>query len=206
MYPQNKKEQNTFINLPNFKPTEILLLKKFSCLLPWLNLTVRMTWESKLNLYAQVVRSYIFSLISFCYCKGHLTFSGGAQLLPLPRGRPLQVWSEEWWHGHCLASHGAAFKLGWQAFCRLLLSFGHLHLPHQYPAKIMEHKPLQRGGTECATNNSYTDPEWDPAFHLPREGFVCRNAYQHGDNAYQYGDNAYQWVYRFIIQHLHDML
>lgn len=44
------------------------------------------------------------------------------------------------------ASRGAPFKLGWQtAFFKLLQSFCHLHLSHQYPAKIMKHKPFVKG-------------------------------------------------------------
>lgn len=158
-----------------------------------------MTWERKLNLYVQVVRSYIFSLIRFCYCKRYLTFSGGAPLLPCLMAALCKSGVRSGDVGAALPPMELHSSLDDKHFSGCYNSFGHLHLPHQYPAKIMEHKPLWRGGTECATDNSYTDPEWDPAFHLPCEGFVCRNAYQHGDN-------AYQWVYGFIIQHLHDML
>lgn len=112
----------------------------------------------------QVVRSYIFSLMNICYCKRYLTFFGGAQLLPLSRSKPLQVWRGVVTSA-APAFHGAPFKLGRQtAFFRLLQSFCHLHLHHQEPAKI-EHEPFRSGRTECATrNNSYLDPERDPAY------------------------------------------
>lgn len=143
--------------------------------MPGLSSAVRMVWESKLHLYVQVVRSYIFSSTNICHCKRYLTFFGGAQLLPLPCSKPLQVWRGVV-TGALPAFHGAPLKLRWQTvFFRLLRSFCRLHLHRQDPAKITEPRPepFRTGRTECVTrNSSYRDPEWNSAY-LPSSGRTC---------------------------------
>ena len=151
-----------------------------------------MVWESKLEWYAQVVRSCIFTLINICYCKRYLTFSGGTRLPPQLRSKPLHV-CRGVATSALSAFHGAPFERGRQtAFFRLPRSFCHLHLHRQDPAKLTEHEACWRARMECATrNNSYMDPARGSAYP-PSSWRTC--IYK----CLSIGRYAYQCVYMLL--------